>query len=98
MVHWLVNVDKLLIDSMQRKAVEGLEADLRAERSAHEATLRDAEATLVELEDIRGAGASQAEASQQEELLKEREARRAAEVSFDSVSFGRCLGYLGVQT
>lgn len=67
---------------MQRELSRRLEAELQAERDAHEATLKDAEATLLELEGIRGGGASQISSAQslQAELDRERDAREQAEV------------------
>lgn len=73
---------------MQSSQVERLESELRAEREAHESTLKDAEATLLELVGIRGTDAGQPEAlsSAQEELFREKQARQQAEVGFILIS------------
>ncbi len=76
---------------MQSAQVARLESELQIEREAHERTLRDAEATLMELEGIRGMDAGQSEAflSLQEELTREKHARREAAVELDD-EFGPC--------
>ena len=62
--------------------MERLESELQAEREAHESTLRDAEATLSELEGIRGTDAGQPGAllSVQEDLWREKQAQQEAQV------------------
>ena len=68
----------------QGSRVDQLETDLQIEREAHESTLRDAEATLLELEGIRSMDTGQPEAlsSLQEDLWREKQARQKAEVRF----------------
>lgn len=77
---------------MQAERIERLEADLKSEREAHASTLRDAEATLMDLEGIQAAdtGRSAAIQSAQAELQAERSMREQAEVSPASSSSRQC--------
>lgn len=64
---------------MQQELMQRLEADLQAERDAHEATLRDAESTLQELEGVRGVQPGHV-TTEQSWQAEERAARQQAEV------------------
>ena len=57
-----------------------MEAELGAERDAHEGTLKDAEAALLEVETLRAQGAHHPEEALQTQLASESRARLEAEV------------------
>lgn len=65
---------------MQAQSLQRLESDLRAERDAHEATLRDAEASLLELESIREHGYMRE--AQDVSIERETDAHVQAEVGY----------------
>jgi len=72
----------LVVFAGQGEAIARLESELGAERDAHEGTLKDAEAALLELETFRGQqGAHAPEEALQTRLAAEASARQEAEVS-----------------
>lgn len=69
---------------LQAQEVAVLRSDLEAERDAHEGTLRDAEAAMIELEALKGragdSGAAEAVAAVQTELRAARQKCSVAQV------------------